>query len=477
MCGIIGILSASSLYKGAKTRTVAFDRDLPGFLSDGAVASSVRGMDSTGIMQVDASGKMYIYKEAVPASTFITMKDAIPFFRDLDRSPITVLHVRAATAGAVTAENAHPFEIMDEDNENRWGAGVHNGTLNNWKSFKEAKNFQVDSEFAIHAIINEGRDAFTKKISGAYSFVWWDSDHPYRAYFARNASRPMWMVRTKNKKHILFGSEPKMLIWLAERNNITIEETAYSLDTNQIYFVDTDKDELQLGLQGDRYTEPAAYSAHTYSFGKQNNRRRGVHAFDDWLFEGGSNGAESFFLKFDKLFEEPKKKDMEVPLGAIVWPKDAFEIAEASKTHYDPESASTKEIAEADSNGLLGQLVVFTSDGLHTDFAAGAMSYGTIETVVLNKGADNAGTPSNWKALLVNRKSNYNTLMQEGDKSVAVIAGMRDRYDVVSKDMQKVVLLSNLTTAGAASHAGAIRKYVGDASYDKMMLDWEQYAT
>lgn len=204
MCGIHGVINSKTMYS------------LPAcnFVRQAFVANSLRGMDSSGVFQIGTTSKgVYLHKDAVNGSEFITQQAAEAILRDADTSLFTVCHVRAKTQGEVKAENAHPFVGWNDDQR---VLGVHNGSLNNWKNAKGAGDYEVDSEWAIQQIAEHGHAAFSK-FHGAYCIVWWDEEDPRKINFCRNDQRPMHFLFSKDGKNMLFASEAGMLAWLAER--------------------------------------------------------------------------------------------------------------------------------------------------------------------------------------------------------------------------------------------------------------------
>lgn len=251
MCGIIGLINASYASADSKYVTVSYMKSSREFLSEGMIAGGVRGLDSTGVFQIDKLGNPYLHKLPVAAHLFVGDRATIPFLTDASVSPITVCHVRAATTGRISMNNAHPFQVFSDDGK-RSILGVHNGTLSGWTTVAgaAASKYTVDSEWALAHIANKGLNAF-EDFFGSYSFVWWDMDKPGELCFARNSERPMCFLRTKDKKHILFGSEPGLLYWIATRNGIEVEENVYKTSPDKYYVIDTTKKTLEWEDRGD----------------------------------------------------------------------------------------------------------------------------------------------------------------------------------------------------------------------------------
>lgn len=224
MCGIAGILLA-----GPSTR--ASD-----FIGDAMVAGMLRGVDSTGVMQMAHTGAVYTHKDAVDGALFREDKTTRQFIKDSNTCPITVIHTRAATHGIITTANAHPF--ISKDSNGAAVVGVHNGSLTNWKGKEGAAQYQVDSEWALSRIALRGADAF-KEIDGPYCFVWLVDKEKNKVHMARNHQRPMHLLFSKDRKAMMFASEAGMLSWLATRNGFTCEDNMLSLSPERLYEFDT----------------------------------------------------------------------------------------------------------------------------------------------------------------------------------------------------------------------------------------------
>lgn len=432
--------------------------------------SSLRGMDSTGMFQVDAAGVPYMYKLPVQASMFIQDKNAKQFIRATPRVAMTVCHVRAATEGSVSLSNAHPFSVNHPDDESRLLIGVHNGTLQNWKSHKEAREYDVDSDWAMSRILVEGRKAFTDTLRGAYSFVWWDNENPMRLWFARNSERPLAVARTKNKKHIMFASEPDMLALLTGRNGMEVEETIYITGTNQLYYVDVDRDELILEPHGEKYQEPLTYSRPLVPSG--NGSYYGGTNVTNINRSYASSEPASFFSLIDKWFlgvENPKTADFVAPgardRGDLDYSVDAYAAADTSSdiievpfdvaelptirpAEYHQDLADTSEILEATARGLLGTAVVFEADGSYTsDGVCGAIRVVATENHPDYDPSKSAGMSiGKGEAIFLATSDQYDPThnMFKGKKTIGVIAGVK------SEGFACTYLLSPLKSAGYA---------------------------
>jgi hypothetical protein len=226
MCGIVGIIN------GKKSRVV--NNKIGSYLRDAIVANSLRGFDSTGIVQRSKNPKHLVYtsKAAVDGVAFVNNPKHKPYLTDADDTAFTFVHNRAATRGSVTEENSHPFQHINDAGQ--WMIGCHNGTLSNWTPSKE---FSVDSDWALSQIAFDGTDAF-EKMSGAYTFVWYGEREGEVLNIARNNERPMFVAYVKGEDRMLFASEYMMMLWLADRNGIVLEDDIIDLTPGYLYQFD-----------------------------------------------------------------------------------------------------------------------------------------------------------------------------------------------------------------------------------------------
>lgn len=258
MCGIFGVVN------GKKSRSI--NLAICNALMDATIAGTVRGADSTGVLQYGKKGA-FIHKRAVNGVEFSKDDVTNAFYRDADSNFFTLFHNRSATVGTITDENAHPFEYFDEKTD-AWGIGVHNGTLNNWKVRPGGDQYDVDSEWAISRLIDKGKEAF-RDFFGAYCFVWYDAARPNVLNFARNVERPMYLMYVKDQDRMLFASEWEMMTWIASRRRLELEDVVVSLEPGYHYEVSLDnpreflKTKIEFNSStaswADQYVERIAY--------------------------------------------------------------------------------------------------------------------------------------------------------------------------------------------------------------------------
>lgn len=202
MCGIVGVVSQTSV--GSKVRQDWFNQAL--------YTDALRGWDSTGIFTVSRGQEVDIFKRAVMAQDFMSMK---PYGSLSDRhsaNKFIVGHNRKATKGGITNQSAHPFEYGNI-------VMVHNGTLVNHRSLPKGNTFDVDSEALTYAVNDLGAEEAFERADGAFACVWYDrSDDTIN--MIRNDERPLTYAYVNDG--LLFASEKLMLMWLADRNDIKI---------------------------------------------------------------------------------------------------------------------------------------------------------------------------------------------------------------------------------------------------------------
>ena len=238
MCGIMFIVNS------AVSQAPALQR---GLMTDMLIASAVRGTDSTGMFQVDSEDSVFFGKTVEPSGAAVFSTELRGLINAVPSCPINVGHVRAATQGSVTEQNAHPFVAYKPGGE-QYIIGVHNGTLYGWDYPRGAANgFSVDSEWALNEIAEKGTQAFSD-FYGAFAFLWYDTSTPGILNIARNDERPLYLARTRDKATIIGASESGMLQWIAHRNKLELEDGVYSIDSGYLFTIDTLQDALTIEM-------------------------------------------------------------------------------------------------------------------------------------------------------------------------------------------------------------------------------------
>ena len=203
MCGIIGLISrsAAGFYKA--------DEDLFSWMLR---CNTIRGSDSTGVFGVDSKGLVDTLKGDTDGFTFAGTSNYETFLRKMNRSYRVVIgHNRAATKGAISPHNAHPFQ-------EKAITLVHNGTILNQKDLH--KDAEVDSHAIAHGLADFAAVETLEKIEGAFALVWYNADDK-TLNIARNSERPLYLSETTG--NWIIASEPGLPAWLARRTITKVE--------------------------------------------------------------------------------------------------------------------------------------------------------------------------------------------------------------------------------------------------------------
>lgn len=209
-------------------------------MEQATLTGMLRGMDSTGLFQVNKKGGFGTYKKGVSGDMFIGNKGAQRHYSKVTNSFATIIHNRAATRGEVSDDNAHPFiHWRDEEGKAKpthCVVGVHNGTLFGSHPRKEdGREFDVDSDYLFYQICKKGHLEALKEVSGSYALVWYENNWNLR--IAVNEERPLYWGFVKGSNAMLIASEAGMMCWLAERNGIKLDEIV-APEKNHVYTFD-----------------------------------------------------------------------------------------------------------------------------------------------------------------------------------------------------------------------------------------------
>ena len=141
MCGIVGYIG---------------DNSATNILLDGLKTLEYRGYDSAGIALND-NGNIDIYRAKGKLNNLYDLVNNIDAIK---ASCQGIGHIRWATHGKASVENAHPHKSNDGKI-----ALVHNGIIENYKELREelkSKGFnffsETDTEVAVHLIDSEFKD-------------------------------------------------------------------------------------------------------------------------------------------------------------------------------------------------------------------------------------------------------------------------------------------------------------------------------
>lgn len=253
MCGIVG-------YVGNKT---AVD-----ILLEGLTSLEYRGYDSSGIA-VNVEGKVELYKAA---GKLQNLKDIVERnYAEISKSTIGIGHIRWATHGAPTVENAHPHSCNCGK-----VAVVHNGIIENYKELRaklEAKGCtfrsQTDTETVAHLVatkygethdLTEAVRLATKEIEGAYALCVIHQDVP-NTIVATRRNAPL-VVGLGEGENFVASDVPALIqytkkaMYLDDNQIVTLKPDSYEV-------IDIDKNPLTLKVETLPW-EPVALSKMGY---------------------------------------------------------------------------------------------------------------------------------------------------------------------------------------------------------------------
>jgi len=205
MCGIVGYIQQGNV-------DAHWDDKYRGALSDLIFMDTLRGYDSTGILVVPKHKPKdtFILKKAIPGPMFLEL-EAYKRVLEAQRQPgIYLAHNRAATRGAVSDDNAHPFKVGHIHL-------VHNGSVNH-HVLRTGIDHKVDSAHIAHAIYTLGAASALPQVDGPAVLVWWDSKEN-SMNVARTKDRNIYWIFDE-KGTCWFASEREMIWAAAVRNHI-----------------------------------------------------------------------------------------------------------------------------------------------------------------------------------------------------------------------------------------------------------------
>lgn len=220
MCGIFGF-----------TKVTRRTRDLAPFL---ALAMEKRGRESWGYGFVTHNNTIHAKK--YPQNI---CKDWFTIGKPPRNARAIIYHTRAASQGAISKDNAHPFEF-----ETIGGGrliGIHNGVITNHYELNEENNtdFKVDSKQIWYHLAN-GMDTSKIRGWGSTSFILQDKQDTnkiYMGWFKFNHQN-LHIFKLPDDEGFVFASEPEPitdsvpLIYKGET------PTRMAVETEKIYAID-----------------------------------------------------------------------------------------------------------------------------------------------------------------------------------------------------------------------------------------------
>jgi hypothetical protein len=259
MCGLAGIVGTEINWSTYKTFLRA------------AQMSVYRGHHSTGVADFIPSDKRdqvcRYYKTLTPADTFFERGGKFEQMFEKPRyigkkrvfkPPVAILaHARAATQGAINAQNAHPFHCGHI-------VGMHNGTVK--EEFEGREKYDTDSEAIFQFMGIHGEEATIKMLRdfkfgrAAYALTWLNlKDNTFNVI--RNTERPLSYVNHKDLDVVVYASDIRLLQLMTERDGAWEYPQSFAAD-RQVKLNLWEKEILKKPIIIDYYVSPV-YKAPT----------------------------------------------------------------------------------------------------------------------------------------------------------------------------------------------------------------------
>jgi len=185
MCGIVGMAGALTYADKDVFRTMM-------------ILSTLRGEDSAGVAAIPRKGGEPNIVKSVGTSFDLFAMSAYDRIV-ASNSQALIGHTRKKTIGDISKYTAHPFYYQHL-------AGVHNGTLRNWKDLN-GTTLATDSMTLYQAMAADGVRETIEETEGAYALVWYNEEEN-TVNFLRNKERPLYYAFNKDFTKIYWASEP-----------------------------------------------------------------------------------------------------------------------------------------------------------------------------------------------------------------------------------------------------------------------------
>lgn len=291
MCGVYGFLGKPDKKTSEAIKLLA-------------LFNESRGSDSTGIAYL--SKDVQLIKSAHSACEYICEHEPSKYIKRDTRSIIG--HTRAATYGAVTAENAHPFIESSL-------VLAHNGMISNTWQLKDRWNVNVDSQFVLKAIIEHGwRHALEHVIEGSYALTYSYTHKPNVMHFIRKSS-PLYIAWGDGGKFVFYSSELQHLTAVMVYLGLPIAKY-YGLSEGKHYIFEHDGDSITVTKKP--FTPKQSY---TYGYGYGANYSNSYYESIAPKQGGGMSVTR---------YDQASKKWVKTPLD-----QSAAQVCKRSSSYYD----------------------------------------------------------------------------------------------------------------------------------------------
>lgn len=300
-CGVFAFCGPTNLSKGLYAMILT-NIKLIGLQNDS------RGGDNAGILinneVIHTKGLEWKFAELLQKNT---LENPNPEY-----STVIIGHCRKASVGGRDQKNAHPFEIYRNDQDNDFFmSGVHNGTVSNWKEL--AENYAIDPAVVDNdskvmlTILSRQRNLQRKKpvfrvleqYKGFGVFIWYFVDEPNTLYVFKGAGktsehnqtlyeeRPLYFYECPITKGVYFSSLEEPLKMIAIN-----KDKVDKLGSNVVYKVTEGKfikeDEVKIDRSGIiNYTVSTTTYGHTSKKNKHHHQHGQTTLYEECISDEG----------------------------------------------------------------------------------------------------------------------------------------------------------------------------------------------
>lgn len=238
-----------------------------------------RGGHSTGVFYKHFDKPQgYIYKDIEKAIDFLQDKTSQKCFRST--SGVFIGHTRYATAGHITVDNAHPFNINGL-------VGAHNGIIYNHREKQtiHQTKYEVDSQMAFHQLSLFGANGLNE-LQGYWALAWYEIKKPNQLLLTLHKNS---LAIIKTDECIYFSSE------LEHLKAAGIQGKQIVLEENYIYRIDE-----QLKIHKEEYYQPKEYIplASDFALTSGGKKKKGKFTNDNVDFWNNQYLEEELYCDF-----------------------------------------------------------------------------------------------------------------------------------------------------------------------------------
>lgn len=227
MCGLFGLIGQGVNANDLKAlRSLGYVSELRGRHGTGFIQGKM--YETTLDIETDKTGEDFAYHLDWNEDIKYRGKTGRHFLNTIQDN-LFLCHVRHATFGVISPENAHPFEYKNV-------VGMHNGTLRT-KEFlpnpNDATKDWTDSACLYSTISKEGLSLVLPRLTqdDAFALVMVDKTDN-RIKIIRNKERTLFWAVDRTRGCLWYASEACFLRFIADRHNLNLTDpVAFDVDT------------------------------------------------------------------------------------------------------------------------------------------------------------------------------------------------------------------------------------------------------